>query len=325
MLTAIARRAWRIRGALSLFGGVSVIAVGLAQSQTETAAPKFEVASLKRCGSRDSSGGGGRGSEGGGGEIFSNPGTLRANCVTLASLIPRAYLNDKERAVLNPHFVRLLHQRVQGGPSWVRSDLYRIEAKAAGKPSEEVMTGPMMRVLLEDRFELQVHRETKAIPVYALSVAKNGPKLPPEAQEGSCIPVDLDHPFVPPAPGQPLPLVCGRVRVTNAGYDTYGQTMQGLCLDFSVRLGQEVIDKTGIKGMFDIHLEIPRSSLLPGFPAGGTPDAVRDPTVFAAPPDPAEIFALIGTAVQRLGLKLERTMGPDEFLVVDHVEKPSEN
>ena len=243
------------------------------------------------------------------------------NCETLASLIPQAYLNDAERAVLNPRFVRLLQRPLKGGPSWVHSDLYSIEAKAEGTPSDEMMRGPMMKVLLEDRFKLKTHRETKEIPVYALSVAKNGPRLPPEAQEGTCIPVDRDHPFSPPAPGQPLPEVCGRVRVTNAGYDTYGQTMQGLCLDFSVRLGQEVIDKTGIKGMFDIHLDIPRSSLIPGLPADGIPD----PTVSAAAPDPAEIFALIETAVQRLGLKLERTTGPDEFLVVDHVEKPSEN
>ena len=235
----------------------------------------------------------------------------------MASLIPQAYLNDAERAVLNPRFVRLFLRPLKGGPSWVHSDLYSIQAKTQGTPSEEMMRGPMMKVLLEERFRLKVHREKSEIPVYALVVAKGGPKKLDVAQQGSCIPVDRNHPFPRPAQGQLPPNVCGMVSVTNAGYDTYGQTMQGLCLDFSARLGQEVIDKTGMKGMFPISTWIcSGSSLIPGLAADGTP---------AAAPDPDEIFSLMETAVHKLGLKLERTRGVDEFLVIDHVEKPSGN
>jgi len=312
MLIAMARRGRRIRGLLTLFGGASVIAVGLAQSQTETSPPKFNVVAIKPC--RNADVGPGRG-EGGG--VRSSPsGLLLITCETLASLIPQAHLNDAERAVLDPHFVRILHRPLKGGPSWIRSDLYSIEAKAEGAPSDQTMRGPMLKALLEDRFKLKVHREASEISVYALVVAEGGPKKLNLTREGSCIPVDRDHPFPRPAPGQPPPDVCGMVSVTNTGYDTYGQTMQGLCLDFSVRLGQEVIDKTGIKGMFDIHLDMQRSSLIPGLAADGTP---------AAAPDPDEIFSLMETAVHKLGLKLERTRGVDEFLVIDHVEKPSGN
>ena len=53
-----------------------------------------------------------------------------------------------------------------------------------------MMSGPMMQKLLEDRFKLRIHRETREVPVYALTVAKSGPKLPP-FQEGSCTPIDL--------------------------------------------------------------------------------------------------------------------------------------
>jgi uncharacterized protein (TIGR03435 family) len=289
-----------------------VIALGLAQSQTETVTPKFDVVAVRPC--RNGDVGPGRGA--GGGVRSSPSGLLLIHCETLASLIPQAYLNDSERAVLDPHFVRILHRPLKGGPSWIHSDLYSVEAKAEGAPSDQMMRGPMLKALLEDRFQLKVHRETSEISVYALAVAEGVPRKLNATREGSCIPVDRDHPFSPPAPGQPLPDVCGRVHITNAGYDTYGQTMQGLCLDFSVRLDQEVIDKTGIKGMFDIHLDMPRSSLIPGLTADGTP---------AAAPDPDEILSLIESAVQKLGLKLERTRGADEFLVIDHVERPSGN
>lgn len=181
-----------------------------------------------------------------------------------------------------------------------------------------------MKVLLEDRFKLKVHRETKDIPVYSLTVAKGGSKLH-LAREGSCIPVDRDHPFSRPAPGQPLPPVCGRVRMTDAGFDTWGQTMAGLCLQFSTRLDREVIDKTGITGMFDIHLDLPRAYYLAGLPPDRLPPDLSDPTAPVVRPDPTEIFALLQSAVQAVGLKLERTTGSDEFLVIDHVEKPSEN
>jgi uncharacterized protein (TIGR03435 family) len=182
----------------------------------------------------------------------------------------------------------------------------------------------MMKVLLEDRFKLKIHRETKEIPVYALTVAKGGPKLP-VAREGGCVPVDRDHPFSPPAAGQPLPPVCGRVRMTDAGFDTYGQTMAGLCLQFSTRLDLEVVDKTGITGMFDIHLDLPRAYYLAGFDAGQTPPELSDSAARAAPPDPGDIFALVQTAVQKVGLRLEQTRDSDEFLVIDHVERPSGN
>jgi uncharacterized protein (TIGR03435 family) len=97
--------------------------------------------------------------------------------------------------------------------------------------------------------------------------------------------------------------------------------MAGLCFWLSGRLDREVIDKTGIAGMFNIHLDAPRAFIFPGLPADGTPGGLND----SGGPDPADIFSAIQTAVQRLGLRLERTKGPDQFLVIDHVEKPSEN
>jgi uncharacterized protein (TIGR03435 family) len=252
-----------------------------------------------------------------------SPGRVMVNCLTVASLIPGAYLNDAERAAVDPHFVRLLRQPVKGGPAWIDSQFYRIEAKAEGIPSDELMRGPMMRALLEERFKLKVHRETRSILVYALRVAKGGHKLQ-MAPQGSCVIVDRDHPFPGVAASQVPPRVCGMIQMTNGGVDTYGQTMAGLCLQLSARLDREVIDKTGIAGMFDIHLEAPPAYLFPDPSAEGSPGP-RDPSVPVASPDSADVFAAVQTAVHKLGLKLERTRGPNEFLVVDHAERPSEN
>jgi uncharacterized protein (TIGR03435 family) len=70
------------------------------------------------------------------------------------------------------------------------------------------MNGPMLQALLEDRFKLKVHRETREIPVYVLTEAAGGPKIEP-FREGSCVAVDLDKLLPPAEPGQPDPELCG--------------------------------------------------------------------------------------------------------------------
>jgi uncharacterized protein (TIGR03435 family) len=76
---------------------------------------------------------------------------------------------------------------IDGGPSWIDSAFYEIDAVAEGNPSVKMMMGPMMQVLLEDSFKLKIHRQAGEGPVYFLSVARGGPKLHWFA-EGSCTP-----------------------------------------------------------------------------------------------------------------------------------------
>ena len=99
------------------------------------------------------------------------------------------------------------------------------------------------------------------------------------------------------------------------GVDTFGQTMAGLCDQFSAALDRDVIDKTGIRGRFDIHLDLPDAAL------GGARE-FADPAVPDTPEDP---FGAISAAVKKLGLKLESGKEPGQFLVIDHVERPGEN
>jgi len=217
-------------------------------------------------------------------------------------LIQTAYI-----AFANGEFHPLSQIPISGGAPWIRSDRYQITAKVAGTPRRQVMMGPMLQALL-DRFKLKIHGETRQSPVYALTVAKGGPKLQ-VTHDASCIPWDSDPP--PPSAAQARPLqVCGMFRLgPDNGLDMHGATMADLAdlgMFFSDRLARGVIDKTGIAGRFDIHLEL-------------SPEGFADAAEPAASTDP--IFA----AVHKVGLKLEPTRGPGKFLVIDHADRPSEN
>ncbi len=186
----------------------------------------------------------------------------------------------------------------------------------------------MLQTLLEDRFKLKVHRETREGAVYELSVAESGSKLQP-TKPGSCIPIELWKPTATPEPGQPP--VCGLLNSTTsqAGgelvegigipiVDRPGAPFQSLTGHLTIELGRTVIDKTELTGLFDFRLE-------------WTPDATSR-IAAAASSDPATLTAAdpgglsLFTAVQKqLGLKLKSAKGPVEVLIVDHAEKPSGN
>jgi uncharacterized protein (TIGR03435 family) len=99
--------------------------------------------------------------------------------------------------------------------------------------------------------------------------------------------------------------------------------MANFCTQLGIRLDRDVIDKTGITGMFDIHLEVSRADLMPRFLAGG-PAGQGDPSTPAIATDSTgpSIFTAIQ---QQLGLKLESARGPVDVLVIDHIERPAAN
>jgi uncharacterized protein (TIGR03435 family) len=267
------------------------------------ATPKFEVAAIRACGAGDSGGWEGDPKSNG-----SSPGRLTLNCRSVKDLIELAYVFNANGHRNPPR----LHQPIEGGQPWIDSSRYQVNAKAPTPQRETMLAGPMLQALLEDRFKLKIRRESREVPVYALTVAKGGPKLR-ATKEGSCIPLDLDNLSSLAASGQSQ-VPCGffRPSATDDGLDTSGQTIAGLCEQFSASLDRDVIDQTGIAGRFDIHLALSQADL---FPRG-------DPAEPAPPTDP---LANIQIALRPLGLKLESAKAPREFLVIDHVERPSEN
>jgi len=132
-----------------------------------------------------------------------SPGRLEMPCVTLQSLIQTAYGTFADGGGVN---AQPLH--MEGGPSWMGSECYSITAKSDGPARTEMLAGPMLQVLLEERFQLKTHRETRETPVYAMTIGKGGLKVQPLAG-GACTPIDLSHPPPPPKPGDPPPNLCG--------------------------------------------------------------------------------------------------------------------
>lgn len=209
--------------------------------------------------------------------------------------------------------------QISGGPSWMKSDRFDITAKAESSATFDQMR-PMIQSLLAERFKLTIHREKKETSVYELTAAKGGIKIV-AAKEGSCItfdPAKNSGPPPPPKPGETLPRICGGVRMSVGLIDGFGISTTELAADLSNMLGRTVVDKTGFTGAFDVHLEF-------------TPDAAPANGAFAqagpgAPPPANSSVPSIFTALQeQLGLRLESAKGPVEVLVIDHLERPSEN
>jgi uncharacterized protein (TIGR03435 family) len=208
--------------------------------------------------------------------------------------------------------------QISGGPGWITTDRWNIEGKAE-EGSIPARTGPpdptvpdplmlMTQSLLEDRFQLKMHRETREAPIYELVLAKAGSKMKLSANQE---PVAT----TPDAPqrGGPPP---GMMRL-NPGGNLEGN---GVAISLLARMlseqpitGRPVIDKTGLKGLYDFMLEWTPEAVMPGLPAPPSPSAdTSGPSLFTA-------------LQEQLGLKLESAKGPTEFLVIDSVGRPAEN
>lgn len=205
-----------------------------------------------------------------------------------------------------------------GAPPWIDSARFDIDAKAgpdvipAGMPESDrnQKVALMLRNLLADRFKLAIHRETRQEPVYDLVVAKGGLKLPKaKMAEKDC------------------PEISTRDRNCHALSGGQGGGIRGNTVSFAeivaflqVWTDRPVVDKTGITGLYDIDI---RQGWVPMHPRPGPPPG-QEPTAedlaFADPTRPT-LNAVLAT----VGLKLEPSKGPVEVVVIDHVERPSEN
>jgi len=174
-----------------------------------------------------------------------------------------------------------------------------------------MIMGPYLQTLLEDRFKLKIRRLTREIPTWDLVVARGGPKLSP-FPEGSCVRSPA-FPFAAPplAPGERRCRNAVQFKGTSVVTDEEGVTLADLA-KFSLLLasGRPVNDKTGLTGRFNVHLEY------------APPEDAR---VNGQRIDAADVTApSIFTAIQeQLGLRLESSKGPGEYLVIDHVERPT--
>jgi uncharacterized protein (TIGR03435 family) len=282
---------------------IGVLTAPVIQAQNAPAnTPKFEVASIRACSEPLNDGG-----------PHSSPGRLATDCAQLLNLIGNAY-----NALADGHLnLNAEPTPITGGPPWIHTASYDINAKAEGNPSKEMMLGPMMQALLEDRFQLKIHRQTSEGPVYFLTVARGGPgrevaKLQPFT-EGSCT-LYFGFPRPPLEPGQKY---CERtIYGISPAVQADGATLDEFSKTLRMVVGRPVIDKTGISGRFTLRVEFARE----GTELAGMRLKGPDPA-----PDPRGVPEIFTALQEQLGLKLESGRGPVDTLVIDHIEKPSEN
>jgi uncharacterized protein (TIGR03435 family) len=200
--------------------------------------------------------------------------------------------------------------RITGGPNWLRSEKYDVDAKIDGTAVDELKTlsqdqrtlaqQRMLQTLLSDRCKLAIHRETKELAIYTLVIAKNGPKVQDAKPD----------------------------EATSLGFAGKGETrsitgqarsIANLAQALSVVLGCPVLDKTGLSGKYDFKLDWTPDDSLPQSLSASRPN---DRPV----PQPDSNAPSVFEAIQeQLGLKLVSGKGPIEVLVIDHVERPSAN
>ncbi|HLK62817.1 MAG TPA: M56 family metallopeptidase [Bryobacteraceae bacterium] len=187
-----------------------------AQAQAEKP-PTFEAASIKPM---DAPSGGRRGPSGGDVRITAESGLVSARYVTGRGLIREAY--------------RLTDRQIAGGPAWLDSDGFTVEAKAAG-PASTTQLRRMLQGMLKERFHFTGHFETKEMPVYVLTVAKNGPKVR-ELKQGDPIPNRIGHRTATPGPAM----------IFHASMPDFAYFLSR----FDRHVDRLVVDQTGLQGIY---------------------------------------------------------------------------
>ena len=257
-------------GAAALIAPVAVGMLGAplvrGQTHAETAPPAFEVASVKPhqdTGRRN--------------RVRSiEPGRITCLDITLRELILMAH-------GVKPYQL--------SGPDWIQNNRYDVVA-TAGKAVSVQEVQRMLAPLLAERFHLVSHRETRDLPVFALVVAKGGPKFKDPGDGG-------EPSFTQDAGG---------------GLSFKNYSMDNLSDWLTPSVGRPVIDRTSLAGAFSFHANL--FNLEKGVPS----DDLKTTMVSSDADD-----TLRGTLQEQLGLKLEPQKAPVEILVVDHIEKPSAN
>ena len=206
------------------------------------------------------------------------PGRLRAGNVTLKQLIGEAY--------------HVFDFQISGGPKWVDSDRYDVEAKIEREPvPTHTEMRAMLRNLLEDRFALAVRHESRKMQVYALLTGQSGPKFQRAKDPG----------------GQIVFRVFQRRQIT-----AENARLQNLTETLSYLIGTPVVDRTGLEGTFDYRLE-------------WTPDELQVRSTEAPPQADGDAPRLDGALQQQLGLKLVSQKDQVEVMVVEKADKPTSN
>jgi uncharacterized protein (TIGR03435 family) len=306
-----------IRPGLAIASGMVALslAAGFATAAAQDAPPadaeaRFEVASIRKADLAPFVGAGKVPPIG----VRTLPNGLNATLATLRMLIMSAY--------------QLKDYQLVGGPNWLDSDRFDISARAAGNVTPQAAR-QMLQNLLKDRFMLRVHSETRQADVHSLVLARAdgrlGPRLQRTSPECEATLEARKSGTAPPSERPDFQLLrkqtaCGMSMMSSTAAGVANYSMGAVPLDrllnqISGEVRGPVVDRTGLTGVFDILLEFASQARQLQAPPQNAPDLTKD----VAPP------TLRDALQEQLGLKLETGKGPMEVLVIDSVERPSEN
>ena len=268
---------------------------GQSVSPEQSAPARFEVASVKRNSS---------------GETFmtfnNQPNRLVLTNVAVRQLIVRAY--------------QVQPFQVTGGPAWLASDRFDINATALETATPAQMNA-MLQTLLAERFKLVLHRENRPGDVFHLVKAR------PDGKLGEGLkPAAIDcAAFRGRGPGGPASGPGGApggcfMMIGPGRLEMSGQPLSTLANAQAQQLGRPVRDETGLGGAYDLTLTFMPDSTGRGMPIGPPP-----PGAPALPPIDPNAPSLTTALVEQLGLKLEAARGPMEMIVIDRIEQPTED
>jgi uncharacterized protein (TIGR03435 family) len=225
--------------------------------------------------------------------------------------------------------------QIIGGPGWLNTERYDIVAKAETPDINRETLKVLLQSLLAERFNLQIHRETKELPIYELVVGKDGHKLKKsEVQpntEAESRPADAGR--AAQASGAPrviggsgpagaAPRGGSMIRMGRGQLNAQGVPVTGIIQMLAQQLGRPVIDKTNIQGNYDFNLQWTPDETQRGIGIAGMERPAADGPL---PADTSSGPSLFTAVQEQLGLKLEASKGPVETLVIDRVEKASGN
>ena len=261
----------------------AIVASLHAEVQAQPSAPRFEVASIKVNTSND-------------GVVVdqTQKGRFHARGFTLAALIRSAY--------------RVQEFQVVGGPDWMNTDRFDVEATyledaASGGPSRVDL---MLRALLAERFKLAVHNETRERPVYALVLARPDRRFGPQLQKSS-----IDCPTAKGRDGCGSSVGPGFIRSSGRTMAQFAQSLSQLTNTGS-SLNRLILDRTGLDGPYDLTLRFTPENIPPVSVPGFPPVDPNGPSIFTA-------------LQEQLGLKLESSKGMVDVLIVDTATRPTTN
>lgn len=284
---------------VAILAAVGVAGTAATQAQS-TPAPKFEVASVKTNRSGE--------------PLRMGPAQQQGG---------RVYAVNQPLRLLIRVAYGLEDNQVSGGPSWIESAFFDVEARAGAYATPEEARA-MLRTLLAERFGLAVHTETREFPIYELTLdsqsGKVGPQLEPSGSACAAPQMPAGVPLPPPPPPGPatVPIATTALRLTCPSIAFPGHiSLRFIAIDVLAQwlantLRQPVVNRTGLVGTFDADMTYAADPAAPFAAGAGVASASTLPSLPAA-------------LLEQLGLRLEARRGPVEVLVIDRVERPTEN